>query len=91
MSHPVSEDVAFRVERLTDAITAMWIDASRMQTEPAAMLSRIVTHDDPRIPHEAEVRGFLREAVRGALVRTPPPPRTALQKVADFLFRWDRE
>lgn len=81
----------FLADRLMEAIAALWIDASRMQTEPALMLSRIVTHDDPRIPNEHEVRGFLREAVRGSLVWQPPPPRTRRQKVMDYLTKWEEE
>jgi hypothetical protein len=91
MSHPVSQDREFQADRLAEAIACLWIDASRQQTEAAAMLSRVVVHDEPRIPNEHEVRGFLRGAVRGSLMRTPPPPRKWWQKASDFLFRWDDE
>ncbi len=89
MSHPTRDDREFKADRLAEAITKLWIDAARLQTEGAAMLSRVVTHDEPRIPNEHEVRGFLREAVRGALVKEPPKPKTWWQKVGDYLFRWD--
>jgi hypothetical protein len=89
MSHPVSVDREFQADRLAEAITALWADASRLQTEPAVMLAQVVTHDEPRIPNVDEVRGFLREAVRGALVRVPPPPKKWWQKTGDYLFRWD--
>jgi len=79
----------FKADRLTEAVTALWRDASRQQTEAAAMLGRIVTHDDPRIPNEHEVRGFMHEAVRGALVREPAPPRSAFQRAWDFLTKWE--
>jgi hypothetical protein len=71
------ENGEFFADRLTEAIVMLWRDAARQQTEPAAMLNRVVTRDDPRIPNEHEVRGFLREAVRGVLVRTPPPHRNS--------------
>jgi hypothetical protein len=53
------------------------------------MLSRIVTYDEPRIPNEHEVRGFLKGAVRGALVKEPPAPKTWWQQFYGYLFRWD--
>jgi hypothetical protein len=89
MSHPTSADREFKADRLADAITRLWIDAARLQTEGAAMLSRVVTHDEPRIPNEHEVRGFLREAVRGALVRVPPPPKSRMRRMLDYLTKWD--
>ncbi len=89
MSHPASLDREFQADRLADAIARLWIDGSRQQTEAASMLSRVVTHDEPRIPNEHEVRGFLREAVRGALVREPPAPKTWWQRCYGYLFRWD--
>ncbi len=89
MSHPSSLDREFQADRLADAIARLWVDASRRQTEAAAMLSRVVTHDEPRIPNEHEVRGFLREAVRGSLIRVPPPPKTWWQQFYGYLFRWD--
>ncbi len=93
MSHALKIDSAqdreFQADRLAEAIACLWLDGSRQQTEAAAMLSRIVTHDEPRIPNEHEVRGFLKGAVRGALVQAPPPKKSAIQRVADYLFRWD--
>ena len=85
-----AEGREFRADRLADAITRLWLDASRQQTEASAMLGRVVTHDDPRTPNEHEVRAFMREAVRGALVRVPPPPsRTWWQSFYRYLFHWD--
>jgi hypothetical protein len=89
MSHPASLDREFQADRLADAIARLWVDASRRQTEAAAMLSRVVTHDEPRIPNEHEVRGFLREAVRGSLIRVPPPPKSRARRALDYLTKWD--
>ena len=86
MKHP---DNTFTADRLAEAVVALWRDASRMQTEPAVMLSRIVTHDDPRTPNEHEVRAFLKEVVRGSLVRVPPKPPTGAKRVWNYLTRWD--
>lgn len=89
MSHPATADREFRADRLADALTDLWVDAARMQTEPALRVSAVVTHDDARTPQEAEVRGFLREAVRGALVKEPPRPKSRARKVLDYLTTWD--
>lgn len=82
-------DREFAADRLTEAVTAMWLDTSRQQTESAAMFNRIVTHDDPRIPNEHEVRGFLHGAVRGSLVRRPAPKKSGARRALDYLTKWD--
>jgi hypothetical protein len=79
----------FAADRLAEAVVALWRDAARQQTESAAMLNRVVTYDDPRIPNEHEVRAFLQAAVRGALVKTDPPPLTRAQRVWNYLTKWD--
>jgi hypothetical protein len=93
MSHALRIDSAqereFQADRLAEAVAALWLDGSRQQTEAAVMLSRIVTHDEPRIPNEHEVRGFLKGAVRGALVKAPPPPKSVLRRITDYLTKWD--
>ncbi len=89
MSHSLSNDREFKADRLAEAVACLWVDASRQQTEAAAMLSRVVTNDEPRLPNEHEVRGFLKGAVRGSLVRVPPPPKSAGRRLLDYLTKWD--
>lgn len=84
-------DGEFMADRLKEAVTKLWLDGSHQQTEAAAMLNRIVTNGDPRIPHEQEVRGFLHAAVRGSLVKRPAPEKTVLQKTVDYLTKWGDE